>query len=70
MNLDDEAGLVLAIHWVQQALITANEDSCPRRPTKTGRCSLKWAAKLESLRRVRRLFNKSPRDQKLHIWEC
>jgi hypothetical protein len=51
MNLNDEAGLVLAIHWVQQALITAYEDNCPLRPVKTSRCSLKWTAELESHRR-------------------
>jgi hypothetical protein len=69
MNLDDETGLVLAIHWVQQALITAYEDNCSLRPIKTGWCSLKWTAELESLRRgVRR--HKSPTDQKLHRWEC
>jgi hypothetical protein len=63
MYLDDEAGLVLAIHWVQQALITAYEDSCPLRPIKTCRCSLKWTAELKSLRRgLRTLFNKSPRE--------
>jgi hypothetical protein len=49
----DEAGLGLAIHWVQQALTTAYEGDCPLRPVKTGRCSLKWTVELESLRRVR-----------------
>jgi hypothetical protein len=58
MNMGDEVGLGLTIHWVQQALITAYEDKCPLRPVKTGSCSLKWTAQLESLRRgVRRLFN-------------
>jgi hypothetical protein len=59
MNMKDEAGLGLAVHWVQQALISACEDNCPLRPVKTGRHSLKWTLELESLRRgVRRLFNK------------
>jgi hypothetical protein len=50
MNMKDEAGLWLAIHWVQQALISAYEDNCPLRPVKTGRQSLKWIVELESLR--------------------
>jgi hypothetical protein len=58
MNMKDEAGLGLSIPWVQQALISACEDSCPLRPIKTGRQSLKWTSELESLRRgVRWLFN-------------
>ena len=58
MNTKSEAGLGLAIHWVQQALILAYEDNCPLRPLKMGRQSPKWTAELESLRRgVRRLFN-------------
>lgn len=36
MNMKDEAGLGLAIHWVQQALISASEDNCPLRLVKTG----------------------------------
>jgi hypothetical protein len=48
MNMKDEAGLGLAIHWVQQALISASEDNCPLRPVKTGRQSLKWISELES----------------------
>jgi len=36
MNMKDEAGLGLAIHWVQQALISTYEDNCPLRPVKTG----------------------------------
>jgi hypothetical protein len=59
MDLKNEAGLGLAIHVVQQALVSAYEDNCPLRPVKTGRQSLKWTVELESLRReVRRLFNK------------
>jgi hypothetical protein len=63
MDLKNEAGLGLAIHVVQQALISAYEDNCPLRPVKTGRQSLKWTVELESLRRgVRRLFNKCRSD--------
>jgi hypothetical protein len=51
MSMKDEAGLGLAVHWIQQALITAYEDNCPLRPAKNGRKSLKWTLKLESLRR-------------------
>ena len=39
MSMEDEAGLGLAIHWIQQALITAYEDNCPLRPAKNGRKS-------------------------------
>jgi hypothetical protein len=42
MNTKDEAGLGLAVHWVQQALISAYEDNCPPRPAKKGRKSLRW----------------------------
>jgi hypothetical protein len=57
MDMKSEAGLGLTIHWVQQALILAYENNFPLRPVKMGRQSLKWMAELESLRRVRRLFN-------------
>ena len=58
MDMKSEAGLGLAIHWVQQALVLAYENNCPLRPVKMGRQSLKWTTELESLRRgVRRLFN-------------
>jgi len=58
MNMLDEAGLGLAVHWVHQVLILAYEDNCPLRFVKTGRQSLRWISELESLRRgVRRLFN-------------
>jgi hypothetical protein len=58
MNMKNEAGLGLAIHWVQQALFSAYEDNCPLRPVKTDRQSLKWTFELQFLRRgVRRLFN-------------
>jgi hypothetical protein len=59
MNIRDEARLGLAVHWVQQALISAYEENCPLRPIKKGSKSLKWTSELESLRReVRRLFNR------------
>jgi len=41
MDMKSEAGLGLAIHWVQQAIILAYEDKCPLRPVKLGRQSLK-----------------------------
>jgi len=67
--MEDEAGLGLAIHWVQQVLISAFEDNCPCRPVKTGRQSLKWTSELESLRRrVRWLCNKCQTDN-AHSWE-
>jgi hypothetical protein len=57
MNMKSEAGLGLAIHWVQQALISASEDNCPLRLVKTGRQSLKWTLEFKSVRRgVRWLF--------------
>ena len=57
--MKDEAGLGLAIDWVQQALISAYEDNCPLKPVKTDRQSLRWTMELEALRRgVRWLFNK------------
>ena len=37
MNMKDEAGLGLAVHRIQQALISAYEDNCPLRPTRKGR---------------------------------
>ena len=59
MDMKSEAGLGLAIHWVQQTLSLAYKDNCSLRLVKTGRQSLKWKAELESRRReVRRLFNK------------
>ena len=32
----DEAGLGISIRFVQQALISAYEDSCPLKPVNTG----------------------------------
>jgi len=68
MNMKEEAGLGLAIHWVQQAIISDYEDNCPLRPVKTGRQSLKCTSDLESLRRVRRNFNKCRTDNNPHKW--
>jgi hypothetical protein len=71
MNVRDEAEVGLAVHWVQQDLISAYEDNCPLRPVKTGRQSLKCTLELESLRRgVRQLFfNKCGADNNPHSWE-
>ena len=70
MSMKDEAGLGLAVHWIQQALITAYEDNCPLRPAKKGRKYLKWTSELESLRReVRRLFNRCRANNKPSSWE-
>jgi hypothetical protein len=41
MDMKSEAGLGLSIHWVQQALVFADENNCPLRPVKIGRQSLK-----------------------------
>jgi len=49
MSMEDKAGLGLAVHWIEQALITVYEDNCPLRPAKKGRKSLKWTSELESL---------------------
>jgi len=66
MNMKDEAGLGLAVHWVQQALITAYEDNFPLRPVRKGRKSLRWTSELQSLRReVRQLFNRCRADNNL-----
>jgi hypothetical protein len=70
MDMKSEAGLGLAIPWVQQALVLAYENNCPLRPVKMGRQSLKWTAELESLRRgVRRLFNKRRSEKNPHSWD-
>ena len=59
LDMKDEAGLGLAIYWVQQALISTYEGNCPLKPVKAGRQSLRRTVELESLRRgVRRLFKK------------
>jgi hypothetical protein len=68
--MGDEAGLRLALDWIQHALITTYEHYCPCWLVKPARNSLKWMAWLESLRRgVRRLFNKSRRNQTPQSWE-
>jgi len=55
--MKDEAGLGLAIDWVQQALISAYEGNFPLKPVTTGTQSLKWTVEFESLRKgVGRLF--------------
>jgi hypothetical protein len=70
MCTGDEAGLGLALNWVQHALITAYENNCPLRLVKAARNSLRWTTRLESLRRgLRRLSNKSQRDQTPQSWE-
>ena len=70
MSMEDKAGLGLAVHWIQQALITSYEVNCPLRPAKNWRKSLKWTSELKSLRReIRRLFNKCRADNKSSSWE-
>jgi hypothetical protein len=70
MDIKNEAALGLAIHWIQQALISAYGDNCRLRPVKSERQSLKWTVELEYLRReVRRLFSKCRSDKNLHSWE-
>jgi hypothetical protein len=39
--MKDEAGLGVAIDWVQQALVSAYEDNGPLKPVKTSRQSLR-----------------------------
>ena len=70
MDLKSEAGLELAIHWVQQAPFLAYENNCPLRPVKIGRQFLKWTTELESLRRgVRRLFNACRSNKNPNSWD-
>jgi hypothetical protein len=70
LNVKDEAGLWLAVHWIRQALISAYEGNCPLRPVKKGRKSLRWTSELQSLRReVRWLFKKWQADNNPHNWE-
>ena len=58
INMKDEAGLGLAILYVQQALILAYKDNCPLKPVKTGKYSLKFTPSLESLRKTGKLLFK------------
>jgi hypothetical protein len=70
MDVKDEAGLGLAIAFLQGALITAHENNCPLKVGRKGKCSLKWTSKLQSLRReVRRFFNKGHRNGNPQSWE-
>jgi hypothetical protein len=70
MSMKDEAGLGLAIHWIQQALVSTFEDNCPLRPIRKGRKCLMWTRELELLRReVRRLFNRCRAKNEPHSWE-
>jgi hypothetical protein len=67
--MKDEAGLGLAVHWIQEALTSAYEESCPLRPVRRGRKTLRWTTELQSLRReVRRLFNRC-RKNNAQGWE-
>jgi hypothetical protein len=47
----DELGLRCAVTLVQYALITTYENNCPLRLFKSARNSLRWAARLEIIRR-------------------
>jgi hypothetical protein len=51
MSMKDEAGLGLAVHSIQQALISAFKDNCPLPPIRKGKKSLRWTRELELLRR-------------------
>jgi len=48
MNVKDEAGLGLAVLFVQLALISAYEVNCSFKPAKTGKRSMKWTFELVS----------------------
>jgi hypothetical protein len=70
MSMKDKAGLRLAVHWLQQVLISAYEGNCPLRPAKKGKKSLRWTQELESLRKeVRRLLNRCQANNESHSWE-
>ena len=69
MSMKHEARLGLAVHWIQQALMTAYEDNCSHRLTR-GRKSLKWKSELKSLRKeFRQLFNRWRENDKPSSWE-
>jgi hypothetical protein len=69
LDMKSEAGLGLAIQWVQQTLVLAYKNNCTLRPVKIGRQSLKWTTELEFLRRVRRLFNACRSNKNSHSWD-
>jgi hypothetical protein len=46
MDMKSEAGLGLAIHWLQLALFLAYENNCPLKPVKKGMLPLKWTTEL------------------------
>jgi hypothetical protein len=70
MNTKDDVGLGLAVHCIQQALVSAYENNCPLRPRRKGRKSLRWTSELETLRReVRRLFNKCRANNESYSWK-
>jgi hypothetical protein len=69
-DMKDEAGIVLAVQWVEQALISACEENCPLGLIRKGKKSLRWTSELECLRRqVRRLFKKRRADNSSHNLE-
>jgi hypothetical protein len=69
MDTKSYAGLGLAIHGLQQALILAYEN-CPLKPVKIGRQYLKWTTELESFRRgVKRHFNRCRSGKYPHSWD-
>jgi hypothetical protein len=70
MSMRDEAGLGLALLWIQQALISTYKENCPLRPIRRGRKSLRWTLELQLLRReVRWLFNRCRANNDSHSWE-
>jgi hypothetical protein len=67
MHMKSDSGLELVIHWLQQALILANENNCPLKPVKMSRKSLKWTTELESLREgVTQIFNECRSGKNQH----
>jgi len=70
ISMKHKAGLGLAVHWIQQALINAYENNCSLRLAKKGRKSLKWTSELQYLQReVRQLFNMCRANNKPSSWE-
>jgi hypothetical protein len=69
VDMKDEAGLGLEVHWIQEAVTSAYEENCPLRPVRRGRRTLTWTTELQSLRReVRRIFNRC-RKNNAQSWE-